>query len=131
MRRTRSGAIGLATIMVVSAGVTVAEAADVPVADPAGVGAPGVGDEYFPRAGNGGYDVGHYDLRLRYDPRVRPAARRRDRRRSPPDQRLTRFNLDLRRPLRVRTVKIDSDVGDVRPQAGRAADHPGRADRRR
>jgi aminopeptidase N len=33
-----------------------------------GPGAPGVGDEYFPYSGNGGYDVKHYDLRLRYAP---------------------------------------------------------------
>jgi aminopeptidase N len=31
-------------------------------------GAPGAGDPYFPLAGNGGYDVGHYDLTLRYEP---------------------------------------------------------------
>jgi aminopeptidase N len=31
-------------------------------------GGSGVHDPYFPRAGNGGYDVGHYDLRLAYDP---------------------------------------------------------------
>jgi aminopeptidase N len=31
-------------------------------------GAPGVGDRYLPEAGNGGYDVHHYDLQLRYDP---------------------------------------------------------------
>ncbi len=31
-------------------------------------GAPGSGDEYFPYAGNGGYDVLHYDLALRYAP---------------------------------------------------------------
>ncbi|MGW7219099.1 M1 family metallopeptidase [Streptomyces sp. NPDC054826] len=28
----------------------------------------GLGDPYFPRAGNGGYDVAHYDLDLAYDP---------------------------------------------------------------
>ncbi|WP_367322264.1 M1 family metallopeptidase [Streptomyces sp. HUAS ZL42] len=28
----------------------------------------GVGDPYFPKAGNGGYDVTHYDLKLAYDP---------------------------------------------------------------
>src|SRR3712207_5677732 len=26
------------------------------------------GDPYFPAAGNGGYDMGHYDLTLAYDP---------------------------------------------------------------
>jgi aminopeptidase N len=31
-------------------------------------GAPGIGDEYFPDYGNGGYDVAHYDIRLRYYP---------------------------------------------------------------
>ncbi|AQS68981.1 M1 family metallopeptidase [Streptomyces pactum] len=31
-------------------------------------GGSGVRDPYFPKAGNGGYDVGHYDLTLTYDP---------------------------------------------------------------
>ncbi|EPD57097.1 M1 family metallopeptidase [Streptomyces sp. HGB0020] len=31
-------------------------------------GGSGVRDPYFPKAGNGGYDVGHYDLKLVYDP---------------------------------------------------------------
>ncbi|MEV7129859.1 M1 family metallopeptidase [Streptomyces sp. NPDC093260] len=31
-------------------------------------GAPGIGDPYYPDYGNGGYDVSHYDLRLRYQP---------------------------------------------------------------
>ncbi|HET6834443.1 MAG TPA: M1 family metallopeptidase [Acidimicrobiales bacterium] len=31
-------------------------------------GASGVGDPYFPDAGNGGYDVGHYVLALTWDP---------------------------------------------------------------
>ncbi|GAB7048622.1 M1 family metallopeptidase [Catenuloplanes indicus JCM 9534] len=33
-----------------------------------GHGANGLGDPYFPRYGNGGYDVGHYALKVRYDP---------------------------------------------------------------
>jgi len=37
-------------------------------------GAPGSGDAYFPYAGNGGYDVLHYDLDLRYAPPSDPAA---------------------------------------------------------
>ena len=36
-------------------------------------GAPGSGDAYFPYAGNGGYDVLHYDLDLRYAPPADPA----------------------------------------------------------
>ncbi|MHB9860813.1 M1 family metallopeptidase [Streptomyces sp. YIM S03343] len=31
-------------------------------------GGPGVRDPYFPKMGNGGYDVGHYGLTLAYDP---------------------------------------------------------------
>jgi aminopeptidase N len=31
-------------------------------------GSPSGGDPYFPAAGNGGYDVDHYDLTLAYDP---------------------------------------------------------------
>lgn len=31
-------------------------------------GAPGIGDPYYPAYGNGGYDVSHYDLRLKYRP---------------------------------------------------------------
>ncbi|MBT2492012.1 M1 family metallopeptidase [Streptomyces sp. ISL-96] len=33
-----------------------------------GPGAPGIGDSYYPASGNGGYDVAHYDLRLKYQP---------------------------------------------------------------
>jgi len=58
-------------------------------------GAPGTGDDYFPFAGNGGYDAAHYDLDLTYDFRtqvldgdVSMEARA--------TQNLRRFNLDLR-----------------------------------
>ena len=56
-----------------TAGVLVAMAAGTAVADDGGGGdpqhgAPGIGDPYFPLDGNGGYDVEHYDLDLRYDP---------------------------------------------------------------
>ncbi|WP_028476161.1 M1 family metallopeptidase [Nocardia sp. CNY236] len=36
-------------------------------ADPL-VGAPGLGDPYYPLDGNGGYDVQHYDVDIDYDP---------------------------------------------------------------
>jgi len=40
-----------------------------PAADAAPApGSLGIGDSYFPEYGNGGYDVGHYDIRLRYFP---------------------------------------------------------------
>src|SRR5947208_3361874 len=34
-----------------------------------GPGAPGSGDGLFPLAGNGGYEVNHYNLRLSFTPR--------------------------------------------------------------
>ncbi|MCK8432847.1 M1 family metallopeptidase [Streptomyces sp. D2-8] len=37
-------------------------------AAPHSPGAPGIGDPYYPAFGNGGYDVSHYDLRLKYQP---------------------------------------------------------------
>jgi aminopeptidase N len=58
----------------VAAGLTAALAAAavhrIPVASAAeaSAGVPGAGDSYFPLDGNGGFDVGHYDLRLDYDP---------------------------------------------------------------
>jgi aminopeptidase N len=58
-------------------------------------GAPGVGDEYFPLAGNGGYDVRHYDLRLRYTPDTQ-VLRGRARISATATQNLSSVNLDLR-----------------------------------
>ncbi|UQU68163.1 M1 family metallopeptidase [Couchioplanes caeruleus] len=40
----------------------------VPAAAAPAPGGAGLGDEYFPDYGNGGYDVSHYDIRLRYYP---------------------------------------------------------------
>ena len=36
-----------------------------PLAQPGGAG---LGDPYFPKDGNGGYDVAHYELDVRYEP---------------------------------------------------------------
>ncbi|UJW31978.1 M1 family metallopeptidase [Saccharothrix sp. AJ9571] len=57
-KRTRAGAV------IVALGMLGAVPA---AADPA-PGAPGLGDPIYPRAGNGGYDVQHYDIALRYQP---------------------------------------------------------------
>jgi aminopeptidase N len=50
-----------ATALIVAGSGVAAQAAPAP-------GAPGVGDSYYPDYGNGGYDVSHYDIRLRYTP---------------------------------------------------------------
>ncbi|MEV6804055.1 M1 family metallopeptidase [Streptomyces sp. NPDC051132] len=68
-------------------------------------GASGLGDPYFPRAGNGGYDVDHYALTLDYTPATRrltgtaviTARATRD---------LSAFRLDLA-GLRVGSVRVE------------------------
>lgn len=49
-----------------SAAIPAAQAA--PVSAAPAPGGSGVGDPYFPDYGNSGYDVSHYDVRLRYHP---------------------------------------------------------------
>ncbi|RZQ64276.1 M1 family metallopeptidase [Amycolatopsis suaedae] len=60
-RSTRAGTTALAAGMATVLLATSASAAPAP-------GAPGVGDPYYPGAGNGGYDVSHYWIDLTYDP---------------------------------------------------------------
>jgi hypothetical protein len=82
-------------------GVIVLAVAVLAVAAPAGAadgftpGAPGLGDPFFPLAGNGGYDVTNYALRLSYE----PATNHLDGTatiRATATQNLSRFDLDLR-----------------------------------
>lgn len=67
-----------------------------------GEGADGAGDPYFPLAGNGGFDVLHYDLDLEYTPAPPAPAPVQGRLDGVatidlvPTQNLSRFNLDLR-----------------------------------
>ncbi|WP_280431925.1 M1 family metallopeptidase [Nocardia brasiliensis] len=59
---------GLVCAAVAGALVTVSvPAVAQPPADPT-VGAPGLGDPYYPLDGNGGYDARHYDVSIEYDP---------------------------------------------------------------
>lgn len=57
---------GLGTV-VLSIGLAITLSTSTASAAPV-AGAPGVGDPYYPYAGNGGYDVSHYDIRLTYQP---------------------------------------------------------------
>jgi Peptidase family M1 domain/Peptidase M1 N-terminal domain/Immune inhibitor A peptidase M6 len=68
-------------------------------------GAPGIGDPYFPRDGNGGYDVRHYLLDLRYQPQTDTLAGVATIR-ARATQNLSRFNLDLV-GLEVRDIEVD------------------------
>jgi aminopeptidase N len=80
----------------------IATPADASAARP---GASGVGDAYFPLAGNGGYDVRNYDLNIRYTPATKAfsGVASIDARAL---QSLSRFNLDLR-GFEVRSVTVD------------------------
>ncbi|MGH4010029.1 MAG: M1 family metallopeptidase, partial [Pseudonocardiaceae bacterium] len=78
-------------------------------------GADGIGDPYFPRAGNGGYDVTGYDIQIRYDPATDQlegdttiTARA--------TESLTRFNLDLK--LAASAVTVDGQPAEIRQDGG-------------
>ena len=58
-------------------------------------GSAGLGDPYFPLAGNGGYDVGHYSLVFSYDPSTRVLDGTATVT-ATATQNLSRFDLDLR-----------------------------------
>ena len=81
----------------------------IPAAAPAAgrkcVGGPGAGDSYFPKDGNGGYQVRHYGLDLSYDPTTDLLAGRATIR-ARTGRRLCRFDLDLV-GLEVYGVRID------------------------
>ena len=75
-------------------------------------GSTGAGDPFFPFAGNGGYEVRHYSLRLDYEPQnnsldARAVLSART------TQDLSRFDLDLR-GLHVSQVTVDGDAAAFR-----------------
>ncbi|SHG47071.1 Peptidase family M1 [Jatrophihabitans endophyticus] len=75
-------------------------------------GATSARDPFFPRQGNGGYDVSSYDLVLRYrtsPKRLSGSATIR----ATATQHLSRFSLDLRRTMRVSAVTVDGAAARV------------------
>lgn len=87
-------------------------------------GSPGLGDPYFPLAGNGGYDVAHYNLTVDYDPgsdelegvaRIRAEA----------TQTLSSYNLDLD-GLEVRSVTVDGTNAEWTRKGGELTVTPAR-----
>jgi aminopeptidase N len=67
-------------------------------------GASGAGDSYYPDSGNGGYHVGHYDLRLRYQPATDQLAGTATLL-ATTTQELSQFNLDF--ALDVSSVRVN------------------------
>ena len=97
LRRAATGAVAALTALAVAT----------PAAATGGstIGSPGLGDPYFPLAGNGGYDVKHYSLDLDYvragnqlDATAVISARA--------TQNLSRFNLDLR-GFTISSLRVD------------------------
>lgn len=68
-------------------------------------GAPGVGDPYYPGAGNGGYDVSHYNIRLTYQPETDHLAGTTTILATTTKE-LSRFNLDF--ALDVESVRVNN-----------------------
>ncbi|WP_199441659.1 M1 family metallopeptidase [Umezawaea beigongshangensis] len=105
IRSTLVAAVATTSAMLLLAG---------PASAAAGPGAPGAGDPYYPNAGNGGYDVAHYDLRLNYQPAT-------DRLSgtttvlAKATQDLTTFDLDFL--LKVSSVRVNNRVASF-TQAG-------------
>ncbi|MDH6630095.1 hypothetical protein M2271_007945 [Streptomyces sp. LBL] len=82
-------------------------------------GGSGLRDPYFPKAGNGGYDVTHYDLTLAYDPspaRLSGTAVVTAR----ATQDLTAFDLDLK-GLDVESVTVEGRPAPYRCRHRRGA----------
>jgi aminopeptidase N len=69
-------------------------------------GAAGSGDPYFPKMGNGGYDAQHYDISLTYNAGTK-SIEATAKIRANAVQDLSRFDLDLRDPLKVSKVTVD------------------------
>ncbi len=77
-------------------------------------GTGGLGDAYFPRYGNSGYRVGHYRIRVAFDPRSE-RLRGTTQVRARATERLTRFHLDL--VLRASRVRVNGERARFRQTA--------------
>ncbi len=75
---------------------------------PAEIGAPGIGDPYFPDMGNSGYDVQHYDLTIRVD-MIRGTIQAKAEIAARSLQTLGRFDLDLN-GFTISSVRVDGEA---------------------
>ena len=106
MRMLLVSRVVLRSLVVMTALVAIAPVG--PLASAGGGASPGssgLGDGYLPLAGNGGYDVGHYDLQIRYAPDTNKLFGRATITASA-TQGLSRFNLDFV-GLHVTSLTVD------------------------
>ncbi|WP_202868675.1 M1 family metallopeptidase [Kribbella antibiotica] len=99
-RRRGFGSVILALALV---GVSGATAHAAPLFTP---GAAGAGDPYFPDMGNGGYDVGHYDINLAFDPKTKSISATTTIL-AKATQNLSRFDLDFQGPLKISKLTVN------------------------
>lgn len=79
-------------------------------------GAPGLGDPYYPKDGNGGYDALHYALEVDYEPATDVLTGRAEMQ-AEATQNLSSFNLDLD-GLTVDSVEVDGQKAAFRRAGG-------------
>lgn len=104
MRRHRVPLLAAAVLAVVG---LLGPASPAAAGPPTGVvGSTSGGDLYFPAAGNGGYQVRHYDLDLRYTPETRSLTARARIEAETRRKNLRSFSLDLR-GLTVSSVRVN------------------------
>lgn len=109
--RGKSALLAMTTAMMVSLATMPTAAANPGGANPGGAnsggaspGSAGIGDPYYPTLGNGGYDVSHYDIRLKYQPTT-DVLTGTTTIRAKATQELSQFNLDFL--LKVRSVRVN------------------------
>ncbi|WP_433828396.1 M1 family aminopeptidase [Actinoplanes sp. CA-015351] len=125
MRRRGIGALAVLALM---AGCTTGSDPDTPEPSPSPSvdfqpGADGAGDPYFPKYGNGGYDVAGYDLALRYDPKTGKLAGTASIT-ATATQDLSRFNLDLAH-LKATEVTVDGTAATSTAEGNELVITPG------
>ncbi|GIH27527.1 peptidase [Acrocarpospora phusangensis] len=94
------------------AGLTLLTPATAATADSFTPGSAGLGDPYFPHAGNGGYDVAHYALNLRFNPKT-DVLKATATITATATKNLSRFNLDFS-GLTVRSVEVNGKKAKFR-----------------
>ena len=84
---------------------------------PGGIGAVGIGDDYYPEAGNGGYQVEDYHLGISYVPETNQLRGTADIALTvTASEALQRFNFDLQSPMKVSAVSIGGTPARFRQQ---------------
>ena len=89
------------------------------------IGYAGIGDPYYPSAGNGGYQVDSYQIDLDYDPATNHLkATARIKATVTSDEGLTQFDLDLQPSMRVTSVRVDDAEADFNQQGAELVIRP-------